>query len=74
MTPMAKYFFHLTGEFPAHDVLGYECQNDEEAKARGRLIARHAGTEKPGMVREGNAIEVVDEAGRKVAEVSLVPS
>jgi hypothetical protein len=29
---MPKYFFHLAGQLPAHDLLGHECTNDKEAK------------------------------------------
>jgi hypothetical protein len=55
---MPKYFFHLTGQFPAHDVLGHECANDKEAREHGSFIAHRVGTEKPDMVREGNFISV----------------
>jgi hypothetical protein len=53
---MPRYFFHLAGQFPAHDLLGQGCANDREAKDHGSFIAHRIGTEKPEMVREGNYI------------------
>jgi hypothetical protein len=51
---MPKYFFHLAGQLPAHDLLGHDCANDREAKDHGSFIAHRIGTEKLGMIREGN--------------------
>jgi hypothetical protein len=48
---MAKYFFHLAGDLPAHDLIGHECANDQEARDHGSFIAHRIGTEKPGMIR-----------------------
>ena len=68
---MPKYFFHLAGELPAHDLLGHECETDKEAKKHGSFIAHRIGTEKPGMVREGNFILVVNQQGKEIAQVPL---
>jgi hypothetical protein len=63
----AEYFFHLAGALPAHDLLGYECANYMEARDHGGFIAHRIGTEKPGMVCEGNFISVRDEPDREIA-------
>jgi hypothetical protein len=63
---MPKYFFHLAGQLPAHDLLGHDCANDREAKDHGNFIAHRIGTEKPGMIREGNFISVTDELGNEI--------
>jgi hypothetical protein len=68
---MRKYFFHLAGELPAHDLLGHECADDREARDHGSFIAHRIGTEKPGMVREGNFISVRDERDKEIAQVPL---
>ncbi len=68
---MPKYFFHRAGELPAHDLLGHECANDVEARDHGSFIAHRIGTEKPGMVREGNFISVRDEGDKEIAQVPL---
>jgi hypothetical protein len=68
---MPKYFFHLAGELPAHDLLGHECGDDREARDHASFIAHRIGTEKPGMVREGNFISVRDERDREIAQVPL---
>ena len=63
---MPKYFFHLAGQLPAHDLLGHDCANDREANDHGNFIAHRIGTEKPGMIREGNFISVTDELGNEI--------
>lgn len=68
---MPKYFFHLAGQFPARDLIGHECANDEEAKDHGNFIAHRIGTEKPGMVREGNFIAVADRHGKQLFQLPL---
>ena len=68
---MAKYLFHLAGDFPAHDLIGHECANAEEAKDHGSFIAHRIGTEKPGMIREGNYIAVTDERDREIFQIPL---
>jgi hypothetical protein len=68
---MPKYYFHLAGELAAHDLLGHECANDTEAKDHGSFIAHRIGTEKPGMIREGNYISVRDECETEIAQVPL---
>jgi hypothetical protein len=66
-----RYFFHLAGDLPAHDVLGQECADDREAKDRGDFIAHRIGTEKPDMVREGNFISVINENGEEIFQIPL---
>lgn len=68
---MPKYFFHLAGELPAHDLVGHACANDMEARGHGSFIAHSVGTEKPGMIREGNFISVRDEHDNEIAQVPL---
>jgi hypothetical protein len=68
---MPKYFFHLAGQLPAHDLLGHDCANDREAKDHGSFIAHRIGTEKPGMIREGNFISVTDELGKEIFQAPL---
>jgi hypothetical protein len=68
---MPKYFFHLAGQLPARDLLGHECANDKDAKDHGSFIAHRIGTEKPGMVREGNFISVTNEQGDEIFQAPL---
>jgi hypothetical protein len=68
---MPKYFFHLAGQLPAHDLLGHECANDKEAQDHGDFIAFRIGTEKLGMVREGNFISVSDQFGKEIFQIPL---
>jgi len=68
---MPKYFFNLAGELPAHDLIGHDCSDDREARDHGSFIAHRIGTEKPGMVREGNFISVRDERDREIAQIPL---
>jgi hypothetical protein len=68
---MPRYFFHLAGDVPAHDLLGHDCANEAEARDHGSFIAHRIGTERPGMIREENFISVVDARGREVAQVPL---
>jgi hypothetical protein len=68
---MPNYFFHLAGQIPAHDMLGHECANDEEARDHGTFIAHRIGTERPEMVREENSIRVVNDGGELVADIPL---
>jgi hypothetical protein len=68
---MPKYFFHLAGVLPAHDLIGHDCSDDREARDHGSFIAHRIGTEKPGMVREGNFISVRDERDTEIAQIPL---
>jgi hypothetical protein len=68
---MPRYFFHLAGELPAHDLLGHECANDSEAEEHGSFIAHRIGTEKPEMVRQGNCISVTNELGDEIFQVAI---
>ena len=36
---MPKYFFHLMGDVPAHDLLGHDCTNDKVAEEYGKMLA-----------------------------------
>jgi hypothetical protein len=66
-----RYFFHLEGDLPAHDILGRECFDDDEARAHGNRLAHDLGTQKSEMIREQNFIRVIDEGGRDVARIAL---
>jgi hypothetical protein len=66
-----RYFFHLAGKLEAQDVLGHDCANDKEARDHASFIAHRIGTEKPGLVREGNFIVVKNETGEEVFRAQL---
>lgn len=68
---MPKYFFHLLGDVPAHDLIGHECTGDNEAEKFGKMLAHHVGTDRPDMVKEGNYISVVDGRDRELFRVPL---
>jgi hypothetical protein len=68
---MPKYFFHLAGDVPAHDLLGHDCADEAEAVDHGSFIAHRIGTERPAMIREENFISVVDAQGKEIAQVPL---
>jgi hypothetical protein len=42
-----------------------------EAKDHGSFIAHRIGTEKPGMIRDGNFISVTDELGKELYKIPL---
>jgi len=66
-----KYFFHLAGQVPAHDLLGHECANDNEARDHGSFIAHRIGTERPAMVREENFISVRNERDQELFRIPI---
>ncbi|QPF83875.1 hypothetical protein IC762_30100 [Bradyrhizobium genosp. L] len=68
---MPRYFFHLAGDIAAHDVLGQDLQDADEAKSHADFIAHRIGTEKPEMVREGNFISVRDESDAELFQIPL---
>jgi hypothetical protein len=68
---MPRYFFHLAGQLPAHDLLGHDFANDGEAEDHGSFIAHRIGTEKPRMIHEGNFISVADELGKEIFQIPL---
>jgi hypothetical protein len=69
--PMPKYFFDLLGDVPAHDLIGHECADDEEAEKYGKMLAHNVGTDRPDMVRESNYISVVDSSDRELFKIPL---
>jgi hypothetical protein len=71
---MPHYFFHLTGEISAHDMVGHERADDEEAKQHGNFIAHRVGTEKPEMVCKGNSILVVNATADEIARLPISSS
>lgn len=68
---MPRYFFHLAGRLPAHDLIGHECSNDDEAREHGSFIAHRIGTERTNMVQEGNFILVTSEAGEELFKIPI---
>lgn len=68
---MPRYFFNLAGQFPARDLIGHACADDDDAKAHGSFIAHRIGSEKPEMVREENFISVLNEAGEEIFQIAL---
>jgi hypothetical protein len=68
---MPRYYFHLAGDIPAHDLLGHDCVNDREAEDHAGFIARRLGTEKPEMVKSENYILVTNGQEIEVARAPL---
>lgn len=68
---MPKYFFHLAGDIPAHDVLGQDLRDAAEAKSHGDFIAHRIGTERPEMIRDGNFISVRDASDAELFQIAL---
>ena len=68
---MRKYFFHLIGDVPAHDLLGHQCANDKDAEAYGKMLARNVGTDRPHMVSDDNYIEISNEEGKELFRIPL---
>ena len=68
---MPRYYFHLAGGLEAHDLLGHDCANDKAAKEHANLLAHRVGTDKPGLVREGNFILVENRLGEEVSRAPL---
>jgi hypothetical protein len=68
---MPKYFFHLKGDVPAHDLFGHECADDQDAENYANALARGVGTDRPQLVRDENYIEVVREDGTEVCRIPL---
>jgi len=68
---MPQYFFHLFGQIPAHDAMGHQCANDDEATEHASFIAHRIGTERPEMIREGNFISVENERRQEIARIPL---
>jgi hypothetical protein len=60
---MKRFFFDLTEEIPARDLLGHECSPKKEAKQHACFIAHRIGTEKPSIAKPGNYISVRDKRG-----------
>jgi hypothetical protein len=69
--PYVEVFFPLSRSASARDLIGHECANDEDAKDHGNFIAHRIGTEKPGMVQEGNFISVTNHQGDELFQVPL---
>jgi hypothetical protein len=68
---MPRYFFHLAGTTPAHDMAGHECANDNEAREHDGILAHQLGSARPGAAREENFISVRDEWDRELFQVPL---
>jgi hypothetical protein len=68
---MPKYFFHLLGDVPAHDLIGHDCAGDKEAKQYGRMLAHNVGTDRPDLVTESNYISVVDDRDSELFRIPL---
>ena len=68
---MPKYFFHLMGDVPAHDLLGHECANEKNAESFGKTLARGAGTDRPQLIQDANYIDVTREGRTEVFRIPL---
>jgi hypothetical protein len=62
--------YRRLGDGSARDLLGRDFSTNKEAREHGRLLARQVGTDKPGLVGDGNFVSIVNEAG---VEVFLIP-
>src|SRR3569623_1637485 len=71
---MPRYFFHLAGQLPATDLIGYECLNDDEARDHGSFIAHRMRTEKHEMVREENFICVMNDNNDELFKIPIKPT
>jgi hypothetical protein len=61
----------LAGRLAAHDLMGHECSNDDEARKHGSFIAHRVGTEEPYIVQEGNFILVTNEIGDDLFKIPI---
>jgi hypothetical protein len=68
---MPKYFFHLLGDVPAHDLIGHDCAGDTEAKQHGSMLAHKVGTDRPDLITESNYISVVDDRDHELVKIPL---
>ena len=59
---MARYFFDLDGQVPAHDIFGQEYPDDRAARQHGLMIAHHVAIDKPELASDGNRIVVRNDA------------
>lgn len=68
---MPRFYFHLVGDTPAHDVLGQDCADDREARAHAKALAHRLAAEMPPLVRDGNSISIVAAGGQEIGRVTL---
>jgi hypothetical protein len=68
---MRRFFFHLAGELPAHDVLGHQCRSRREARDHAEYIAHRLAAERPAFDKPGNYISVSDENGNEIFEAPI---
>ena len=68
---MPKYFFHLLGDVPAHDLIGHDCASDKEAKQYGRMLAHNVGANRPDLINDNNYISVVNDGDRELFKIPL---
>lgn len=68
---MPRYFFHLVGRRPANDLIGHECNSDDEAREHGGFIAHQIRTEKPDIMHEDNFISVASETGDELFKIPI---
>lgn len=65
---MARYFFHLAGQLAANDLVGRECNNDDEAREHGSFLAHRVGTEHPDGDL-GRFVSVTNETGDELFKI-----
>ena len=65
---MTRYFFHLEGQLPAHDLVGHECNNDDEARKYGSLLARRVENPEGAL---GRFISVTNETGDELFKIPI---
>jgi hypothetical protein len=68
---MAKYFFDLAGELPAHDLIGLELADDAAASEHARVLASKFALEKPELAHPGNHIAVLDSERKELFRIGL---
>jgi hypothetical protein len=62
---MPLYYFDFKDGVPVRDRIGHECASDQEAVAKGSLLAERIGAEQPDLVGDGY-ISVVNENGEEI--------
>jgi hypothetical protein len=67
-----RYFFHLSGGFPAHDRIGHDCEDDSQARDDALRVAQRYRIERPKMFQANDLISVTNENGVELFQVPLL--
>jgi hypothetical protein len=66
---MPKYYFHLAGQLPAHDLLGHDCYDNEMRSVGVSLLIESELKARHDSRRQ--FISVTDEVGKEIFQISL---